>query len=220
MDCLARITRALLRVGSLAALSLLLRSAEIACQPPSGDSTATHTWGFVSARVDSRFSEYVYTGYGYDAAFVVGGLVINPHSGYNEQVLGAGMRLPSYREFSQLAAITFCNASDARYIQAFYLPSLKLASVSAGAAMEVYLPIESAGVKQLAITGLSVTSRVAGPFSAGGVYELSAAEHTPTSHGAGVTVRVALPGAELSIDGLHGIAHQKDHARLGFRAFY
>jgi hypothetical protein len=192
----------------------------LSAQSGSGQADAKHTWGFVTTRIDSRFSHYVYTGYGYDAAFLVGALVANPRNGYSEQILGAGARLPGYRNLSQLAAVAFCNASDSRYTQLYYLPSLSFGRISASATFEAYLPLDSAGVKQFAITSLPITTRIWGPLAAGVVYELSAAEHTPTSHGAGVAIRLALPGAELGADALRGLSHQQDHARLSFRAFY
>jgi hypothetical protein len=192
----------------------------VACRAASAQPAQKHTWGFVAARIDSRFSHSIYTGYGYESVFLIGGLVANPRNGYSEQALGAGLRLPKYRRLSQLAVLTFSNASDSRYIQLYYLPSSTLRHVSMGAALEVDFPLERPGVKQFAITGLSVATRMGGPFAAGLVYELSAVEHAPVRHGAGMGLRLALPDAELAIDALRGLAHQRDHARMMFRAFY
>jgi hypothetical protein len=192
----------------------------IATRAVSAQSAPTHTWGFVTARIDSRFSHYVYTGYGYDAPFIVGALVANPRNGYSEQILGVGSRLPPVLKVTQLAAVTYCNASDSRYAQIYYLPSRTLGRLSASATLEAYLPLDSAGVRQFGITSMQITTRIRGPFTAGIVYELSAAERSPTSQGAGVALRLALPGAELGVDALRGLAHQQDHARMSFRAFY
>ncbi len=183
-------------------------------------STPTHTWGFVTAKVDSRFSYYVYTGYGYDAVFVVGALVENPRSGYSEQIVGLGARLPVFQDVSQSVAVTFCNASDSRYVQVYYLPSRRFGRVSASAGFETYLPLEPGGVRQFAIGSLPITARVHGPLAAGIVYEMSAAEHVATSHGAGIAIRLDVPHAELGLDALRGVAHRQDHARISFRAFY
>lgn len=220
MICKATICRVLRQSRRLHAVLILCSLQNLPLQAASAQSDTKHTWGFVTARIDSRLSQYIYTGYGYDAVFLVGALAANPRSGYSEQILGAGIRLPLYRYLSHLTAIAFCNATDSRYTQLYYVPSLSVGVVSAKATVEAYFPLDTAGVKQFAISGLSVTARVGGPVAAGMVYELSAAEHTSTSQAAGVVFRLALPGAELGIDALRGIAHQQDHARVSFRAFY
>ena len=67
---------------------------------------------------------------------------------------------------------------------------------------------------------MPITTVIRGPLAAGVVYELSAAEHAPTSQGAGIAIRLGLPNAELGVDVVHGVAHRQEHARLSFRAFY
>ena len=178
------------------------------------------TWGFAAARIDSRFSHSIYTGYGYRALFLIGGLVTNPRTGYTEQVLGTGARLRSKRSLGQLAALTFCNASDSRYAQLYYFPTLTLRRVSISAPFEAYLPLDSAGVRQFAMPGLAVLSHVGGQFAAGLVYELGAAERARTTQAGGVAFRLALPGAELGVDAFGGLSHRRSHVRLVFRAFY
>lgn len=192
----------------------------LAWQRTSAQTATKHTWGFVTTRIDSRFSHYVYTGYGYDAAFIIGALVANPRTGYSERILGVGARLPLHRNDTQFAVLALCNASDSRYAQLYYIPALTLGRVSASATLEAYLPLDSAGVRQFAITSMPITTVIRGPLAAGVVYELSAAEHAPTSQGAGIAIRLGLPNAELGVDVVHGVAHLQEHARLSFRAFY
>jgi hypothetical protein len=220
VNFLAALHCALLAFRRRCTVLALLISHTFVGQRASAQAAEKHTWGFVTTRIDSHFSHYVYTGYGYDAAFIVGALIANPRSGYSEQILGVGFRLPVYRNYTQLAVIAFCNASDSRYAQLYYLPSHTFGRVSASATFEAYLPLDSAGVRQFAITSLPITTRIRGPLAAGVVYELSAAEHTATSHGAGIAIRLGLPNAELGADAVYGLANLHDHARLLFRAFY
>ena len=185
-----------------------------------GQAASSRTWGFVAARIDSRFAHYVYTGYGYAAIFAVGALVDNPRTGYTEQILGAGVRLPLHAHDTQFAVIAICNASDARYVQLYYLPSLTIGRLAAGATFEAYVPLDTVGISQFAITSLTVTTHVRGPLSAGFAYELSAAQRARTAHGVGGAVRLGLPHAELGADAMHGLGHAPAHLRLSFRAFY
>jgi len=220
VNSLTGVHRALLAFRGVCAVLLFCTLQTLVGQAASAQTVAKHTWGFVTTRIDSHFSHYVYTGYGYDAAFIIGALVANPRTGYSEQILGLGARLPVLRNLNQLAVIAFCNASDARYAQIYYLPSRTFGRVSASATFEAYLPLESAGVRQFGITSLPITTRVRGPLAAGVVYELSAAERTVTSQGAGIALRLGLPSAELGVDALHGLVALHDHVRLSFRAFY
>ena len=181
--------------------------------------TPSHTWGFVTAKFDSRFSDNIYTAYGYDSFFLIAALVENPRTDYSERIVGIGARLPMYRRLSQVVATAFSNASDSRYLQIYYTPAAKLGGVSASASFKTYLPLDSAGVGKFEMTSL-LTARVYGPVAAGVVYELDAAEHVATGHGSGGAVRIDLPHAEAGIDALLGIAHHHGHARLLFRAFY
>jgi len=192
----------------------------VVCQRAAAQSTTKHTWGFVITRIDSRYSHYVYTGYGYDAPFIVGALVANPRTGYSEQILGLGARLPLRGDDTQFAVLALCNATDARYAQLYYIPSLTLGRVSASATFEAYLPLDSAGVRQFAITSLPIATSIRGPLAAGVVYELSVAERALPSQGAGIALRLGIPSAELEVDLLRGVTHLQDHARLSFRAFY
>jgi hypothetical protein len=220
VTCVARVHPGLFACRPLCLTFALCTLHSLALERALAQTATKHTWGFVTTRIDSRFSHYVYTGYGYDASFIVGALVANPRTGYSEQILGVGTRLPLRRNDSQFAVLAFCNATDSRYAQLYYIPSLTLGRLSVSATFEAYLPLDSAGVRQFAITSMPITTAIRGPLAAGIVYELSAAEHAPTSQGAGIAVRLGIPNAELGIDVLRGLAHLQDHARLSFRAFY
>jgi hypothetical protein len=177
-------------------------------------------WGFVSTRLDSRSSNVVYTGYGYGPAFVLAALLDNPHSGYSEQIIGIGARRALGSAGSQFVVAAVAKAPESRYLQFYYLPTVAYGRVIIGTTIETYVPLDPTGVVQLAVTPLSAIVRAIGPLSVGASYEFSAEEHSATSHSAGPSLRVAVPGAELGADLLLGIRRTDGKLRLSFRAFY
>jgi hypothetical protein len=180
----------------------------------------SNAWGFVSTRLDSRSSNVVYTGYGYGHAFVVAALLDNPRSGYSEQIIGIGARRALGGAGSQFVVAAVAKAPESRYLQFYYLPTVAHGDFVIGSTIETYVPLDPAGVVQLAVTPLSAIVRTLGPLSVGASYELSAEEHSATGHSAGPSLRVAVPGAELGADLLLGIRHAVGKLRLSFRAFY
>lgn len=183
-------------------------------------SVAPTTWGFVSTRLDSRASHAVYTGYGYESAFIVGALFDNPRTGYSEQIIGIGGRATLGGLGSQFVVVAVAKAPESRYLQFYYLPTVAYRGVTVGTTIETYVPLDRTGVVQLAITPLSALAQAIGPLAIGASYELSAEAHGTTSHGAGPSIRVAVPGAELGADLLLGLRHAAGKLRLSFRAFY
>jgi hypothetical protein len=181
---------------------------------------APQTWGFVSTRLDSRSSHVVYTGYGFGPAFIVGALVDNPRSGYSEQIIGVGGRGSLGATGSQFVVAAVAKAPESRYLQFYYLPTIVYRGLTVGTTIETYVPLERSGFVQLAVTPISALVHAIGPVSLGASYELSAEQHATTSHGAGPSLRVAVPSAELGIDLLLGVRDFGGKLRMSFRAFY
>jgi hypothetical protein len=144
----------------------------------------------------------------------------NPRTGYSEQIIGIGGRATLGGLGSQFVVVAVAKAPESRYLQFYYLPTVAYRGVTVGTTIETYVPLDRTGVVQLAITPLSALAQAIGPLAIGASYELSAEAHGTTSHGAGPSIRVAVPGAELGADLLLGLRHAAGKLRLSFRAFY
>ncbi|MDB4878803.1 MAG: hypothetical protein JWL60_249 [Gemmatimonadetes bacterium] len=157
-------------------------------------------WGFVNARYDTRTSSFLYSGYGHGPLFAFAGVLANPRSGYTEVLGGAGATFDAGSGSSHMVALAAARATEAWYAQLYYLPTVRAGILTARATTQLYIPLEGAGVRQLAITPLSVTMPVARRLEAGLATEVAAAQGAATYLGIGPELRLAIPRATLGTD--------------------
>ena len=180
---------------------------------------STRTWGFTSARVDSYTAAFVYTGYGYRDVFAFGGVMYNKRSGYTELAGGVGGRL-SFRGGTHMLATAASKAADSRYIQFFYLPSLRVLGLSVESTIEGYSPLDPGGAVQYYVTPLSAYANLTSTIGFGASYELAYQPGTDASHWLGPELRLTLPSAVVVVNGYGGLANAPGKVRFSFKSFY
>ena len=161
---------------------------------------APTTWGFFNARYDTRTSNFIYAGYGYDRYFAFGGVLANPRSGYFETLGGIGAIFALTRRTNHMFGLAAAQAPESRYAQLYYLPTLRLGRATARATLEWYFPMEDTGVRQFGVSPASVTMPVARRVELGAAMELASAAGASTSVELGPEVRIAIPRATLGFD--------------------
>ena len=180
---------------------------------------APTTWGFFNARYDTETSRFIYAGYGYGRLFGFGGVLANPRSGYTEVVGGAGATFGDGK-FSSLVGLAGAKASEAWYAQLYYLPTARIGRTTTRATMEVYFPLEDAGIRQFAVTPVSITVPVSRRIEAGLAGELAAAEGSTSSAWAGPELRLNIPRATIGVDAFAGLTGQGGRMRAFFNASF
>lgn len=176
---------------------------------------APAVWGFFNARYDTQTSNFIYAGYGYGRLFGFGGVLANPRSGYTEVVGGAGATFGGSR-FSSLVGVAAAKASEAWYAQLYYLPTVRVGRSTTRATLEWYFPLEDPGVRQFAVTPLSITMPLAPRVEAGVAGELAAAQGAQSSVWVGPELRLNIPRATIGVDAFASVAKADNR----FRAFF
>ena len=206
--------------GALLVLGLTAPAAEAQRLDSASIQNAKRSWGFTSTRVDSRTAHFIYTGYGYRDAFVLGAILFNPRTDYSETLVGLGFRRRPDSTSSHFAVAGLARATEGEYVQLYYLPTVFAASIRVEATLEVYLPLSRAGAVQYYVTPLAFVRGIAGPIAGGLTYELALLPGTTDAHLVGPTLRLTLPGGEAGVDAFAGIRRAAGKVRFSYRAFY
>lgn len=165
---------------------------------------AAPVWGFFNARWDSQTSSFIYAGYGYGRLFGFGGVLANPRSGYTEVVGGAGATFGGGK-FSSLVGLAGAKATEAWYAQLYYLPTVMIGPATLRATLEWYFPLEDAGIRQFAITPVSVTVPMGRRLEGGVAGELAAAQGFASSVWVGPELRLRIPRATIGVNAFAGL---------------
>lgn len=180
--------------------------------------TTPGAFGFVSTRYSNSASDFILVGYGHSGIFGLVGLAHNPRVGYNELLGGLGMRFSLASWNSHTVAVAYSEATDSPYLQMYLLPSLTFGGTTAEALVQVSAPGSSAGAWKVGIKPVSVSTKVIGPLSLGGSYQLTAQENAPARHLVGPQFRVSIPRGVVMVDLLEGFKRSPDEIRVSFRA--
>ena len=199
------------RTLALALLGIASRSATAQDAPA--------TWGFFNARYDTETSSFIYAGYGYGRLFGFWGVLANPRSGYTEVVGGTGATFGGGR-FSSLVGVAGAKASEAWYAQLYYLPTVKVGRTTTRATLEWYFPLEDTGLRQFAITPVSITTPLGRRLEGGVAGELAAAEGFATSAWAGPELRLNIPRAVVGVNAFAGLTGEGSRMRAFLNASF
>lgn len=174
------------------------------------------TWGFVNARYDTRSSAYIYTGYGWRAAFAMAGVVNNPHSGYSELTGGVGAVLKTGAEAEHWLALTTAGAGAVSFAQFYWLPKVRTGPVTSRATVKWRVPYNGREAQKLTVSPLSMTVPFGRGLAGGVAVEVAAAERARTNIGAGLELRLKLPGAAFGANALRDVTGNSSGLRLFF----
>ena len=202
------LTRILLYLGAI----LTLRAPAAQGQERAGDGT----WGFMSIRYDTRSPASIYSGYGWHAAFVMGGLAHNPRTGYAELVGGVGAVIRTGTSEHWIALATAGTASTS-FPQVYWLPTVRMRSLTTRAQVKWTMASDA---QKLSISPLSITLALNRRLSGGLAVDISAAERARTRVGMGLELRVRLSGAVLGVDALQAVQGDASRLRLFFASLY
>ena len=193
-----RLMRVLFHMSAI----LTLRAQTASGQERAGEGT----WGFVSVRYDTGSPASIYTGYGWHAAFAMGGVAHNPRSGYSELVGGVGAVVRT-RTSEHWIAVATAGTGAGSFRQVYWLPTVRMRGLTTRAQVKWTM---ASGEQKLSVSPLSMTMPLSRRVSGGVAADISAAEHARTRIGTGLELRVRLPGeglnsAVLGVDALRGL---------------
>jgi len=173
-------------------------------------------WNVFSVRYDTRTSDFIYAAYGYGNLFAMAGVLHNPRSNYSE-VLGAlGGKFTVRDGPTQMAAIGLARASDSWYVQAYFLPALHRGRLWFRATSEVYVPTQSGGTPQFALSPAAATVEVLPRLEAGASADVSTARNAVASTAVGPQIRLALPNAVLGVEAQRVVNQSAGRFRVFF----
>jgi hypothetical protein len=178
------------------------------------------TWGFVSARYDTRASAYIYTGYGWRNAFAMAGVVNNPRTGFAELAAGAGVIFKTSADAEHWVAFTTAGSGSLSSAQIYWLPKVRTGAVTSRATVKWKIPYRGSQPQKLSVSPLSMTVPLLGGLGGGVATEVSAAERSPTDIGAGPELRLRLPGAALVLDAFGNVTGKTSGVRLSFASTF
>lgn len=183
------------------------------------DRAADGTWGFVSVRYDTRSPASIYAGYGWHAAFAMGGMTHNPRTGHDELIGGVGAVFRT-RTSEHWIAVATAGGDAASFPQVYWLPTVRMRALTARAQVKWSVTSGTRTAQKLSVSPLSMTFAVGRRMSAGLAADISAAERTRTRVGAGVEFRVRLPGASVGVDALRAVKGDASRLRVFFASLY
>ena len=177
------------------------------------------TWGFVTARYDTRSPASIYTGYGWNAAFAMGGVAHNPRTGYAELVGGVGAVFRT-RTSEHWVVLATAGTRGGSFAQIYWLPTVRMHGVTSRAQVKWTIPYNGSEAQKLSISPLSITVPLSRRLSGGVVTDISRAEGAPTRISTGLELRVRLPGAAVSVDALREGKTDGSRLRLSFTSLF
>ncbi len=178
------------------------------------------TWGFVSARYDTRSSDYIYSGYGWRRGFGLAGVLHNPRTGDAEIVAGLGATFMPWKGSEHWLAFAVAHASEGRIAKVYWLPTIRTGVVTSRATVTWATPLNDNGVSRLSISPLSITAPFSRRVAAGVAVDVSAKEGARSSAGVGPELRIKLPGAGVGVDVLRDVTSAGWRLRVFFASAF
>lgn len=180
---------------------------------------AARTWGFVTVRYDTRSPASVYTGYGWHAAFAMGGVLHNPRTGYAELVGGVGVVVRTGAAEHWLMFAT-AETRTVSFAQIYWLPTVRTGSATSRATVKLTVPFAGRAARKLSISPLAITVPLGRGLSGGVAAEMAAGAGTRTRVSTGLEVRAKVPGATVGVDALRDVTGSGAQMRLFFTAVF
>lgn len=180
---------------------------------------AAGTWGFVNARYDTRSPASMYAGYGWHAAFAMGGVLHNPRTGYAELVGGVGVVVRTGAAEHWLMFAT-AETRTVSFAQIYWLSTVRTGSVTSRANVKMTVPYAGRTARKLSISPLAITVPLARGLSGGVAAEMAAAAGARTRFGAGLELRAKVPGATVGVDALRDVTGSGAQVRLFFTSVF
>jgi hypothetical protein len=176
--------------------------------------------GFISTRYDTHTSSNMYFGMTFGPVTPMVALVSNPRTTYREHLVGV-VRFETLSPHLGLTyAVAGAKAIDSWYGQLYVLPSVQVGRLSYDATFELYVPLEQAGVHQLAMNPGNVMLHVDKHLALGTVGVWSSQTGAPYSVGVGPSARLRLPRGSLTLDVPLGVTRWDSEARITFFSSY
>lgn len=198
--------------GVVIALATMGTATGLLAQAPA-QRTAPHPT-FAVVRFASQAAHVVYSGYGTEALTGFIGLVMNPRSGYHEAILGVATTLAPSTGASALVGVAYADASDARYVQLYINPDVRVGRMLLDGTIEGYVPLGSRGVVQMATAPLNLVVGLTGRVALGASWVGGVQQQGLPSHAIGPSLRVRIPSGRLSVDLLHGAMRAPREVRV------
>lgn len=196
--------------------ALLVLRAQIA----SGQARAGEdTWGFVTVRYDTQSPASIYTGYGWHAAFAMGGMAHNPRTGYAELVGGVGAVFRT-RTSEHWVAFATAGTGAGSLGQIYWLPTVRLRVLTTRAQVKWTVGYNGRQAQKLSISPLSITVPLVRRLSGGVASDISFAEGARTRIATGLELRARLPGAAVGVDALRAVKGDGSRLRLFFASLF
>ena len=117
-------------------------------------------------------------------------------------------------------ALTYADATDASYLQAYFLPDLRDGVFSLTAAVEWYVPLDRAGTRQLYVNPVMLLAQVRPWLAFGGSYALGIAAGARAKHRAGPTVEFRVAPGAITVELLREAERSRTEVRVAFKAGY
>jgi len=176
--------------------------------------------GFLSTRYDTHTSSNIYIGYQVGRFTPMVALVSNPRTAYREHLFG----LVHFGSLSPRVGLSYAVAAakaiDAWYGQLYVLPSVSFGRLTYDATFELYVPLESQGVHQLAMNPGNLMLDVNKHIAVGAVAVWESQTGAPYEVGAGPSLKIRVPKGSLTFDGVLGVTRWNSEARLTFFTQY
>ena len=176
--------------------------------------------GFISTRYDTHTSSNIYFGMTFGPVTPMVALVSNPRTTYREHLVGV-VRFETFSpHFGLTYAVAGAKAIDSWYGQLYLLPNVQVGRFSYDATYELYVPLEKAGVHQLAMNPGNVMFHVDKHLALGAVGVWSSQTGAPYNVGVGPSVKLKLPRGSLTLDVPLGVTRWDSEARITFFSSY
>lgn len=187
-----------------------------AVRPVVAQSADYQPHGFISTRYDTYTSSNIYIGYQFGRFTPMAALVSNPRTTYREHLVGVA----HFGSLSPTVGLTYAVAAakaiDAWYGQLYVLPSVTVGKLHYDAQFELYVPLESQGVHQLAMNPGNLMLDVSKRLAVGAVGVWSSQTGAPYEVGAGPSLKVRVPQGSITVDGVLGVTRWASEGRVTF----
>ena len=182
--------------------------------------TGVNTWGFVTARYDTRSPASIYTGYGWHGAFAMAGVLHNTRSGYSELLGGVGASFRAGAAGNHWLAVATAQSGRFSCAQIYWLPTVRTGFVTTRAQVKWTVAYKGSAPQKLGISPLSMTMPVWRRMAGGVAVDVSATEGARTSVSAGPELRLRLPRAGIGADALRDVTGTGSRLRLFFASMF
>jgi hypothetical protein len=203
------------RVGGLllAVVPSLVPGGGLGAQAVAAGSIRLEMPSFVTASYGTAGASTIYAGYSFGPGAVAVGMVVNPRSGYRELVLGAVTRMVRGQQ-SLALALAVADAPESPYLQAYLMPGLRLGACALTGTVEVYLPLGSAGTRQLDLSPLRAILPLGGRVGVGAVTTVGLARGTPPRFRAGPVIEIGIPRGAIYAELRRNLTRARPELRL------